>query len=202
MKKILPFLLALLLTPGLGLAQQSGSYATSSAGKIQSRPAPDTILRMGIKDLQVFLNSDMAGNQEALVALIRTRIAPQFDIDTLARWSGGYWYQQMNPEQRKAFTTKLAKSFFSSLANIVGGYAGNMPEVQFMPHRRINQNEVDVTARVLRANNYPIDVRFSFHKTPRGWLIFDVSTNGISAIIYYRKMFNTRARQGGLGALY
>ena len=202
MKKILPFLLALLLTPGLGLAQQSGSYATSSAGKIQSRPAPDTILRMGIKDLQVFLNSDMAGNQEALVALIRTRTAPQFDIDTLARWSGGYWYQQMNPEQRKAFTTKLAKSFFSSLANIVGGYAGNMPEVQFMPHRRINQNEVDVTARVLRANNYPIDVRFSFHKTPRGWLIFDVSTNGISAINYYRKMFNTRARQGGLGALY
>ena len=202
MKKILPFLLALLLTPGLGLAQQCGSYATSSAGNTQSRPAPDTILRMGIKDLQVFLNSDMAGNQEALVALIRTRIAPQFDIDTLARWSGGYWYQQMNPQQRKAFTTKLAKSFFSSLANIVGGYAGNMPKVQFMPHRRINQNEVDVTARVLRANNYPIDVRFSFHKTPRGWLIFDVSTNGISAINYYRKMFNTRARQGGLGALY
>ena len=77
-----------------------------------------------------------------------------------------------------------------------------MPEVQFMPHRRINQNEVDVTARVLRPNNYPIDVRFSFHKTPRGWLIFDVSTNGISAINYYRKMFNTRARQGGLEALY
>lgn len=202
MNKILPLLFALLLTPSLSLAQQSGSYATSSAGNSQSRPAPDTILRMGIQDLQKFLNSDMAGNKEALVGLIRVRIAPQFDIDTLARWSGGYWYQQMNPVQRKAFTTKLAKSFFSSLANIVGGYAGNMPEVQFMPHRRINQNEVDVTARVLRPNNYPIDVRFSFHKTPRGWLIFDVSTNGISAINYYRKMFNTRARQGGLEALY
>lgn len=202
MKKLLPFLFALLLAPGISLAQQSGSYASSSAGSTQSRPAPDTILKMGIQDLQMFLNSDQAGNKEALVGLIRARIAPQFDIETLARWSGGYWYEQMNPEQKKAFTTKLAKSFFSSLANIVGGYAGNMPEVQFMPPRRITQNEVDVTARVLRPNNYPIDVRFSFHKSPRGWLIFDVSTNGISAINYYRKMFNTRARQGGLEALY
>ena len=202
MKKLLPFLLTLFLMPGLCMAQQSGSYASSSAGSSQSRPAPDTILRMGIEDLQTFLNSDQAGNKEALVGLIRARIAPQFDIETLARWSGGYWYEQMNPAQKKAFTTKLAKSFFSSLANIVGGYAGNMPEVQFLPHRRINQNEVDVTARVLRPNNYPIDVRFSFHKSPRGWLIFDVSTNGISAINYYRKMFNTRARQGGLEALY
>jgi len=201
MNKILPFLLALLLTPAVGLAQHSGSYATSSAGTSQSRPAPDAILRMGIKDLQTFLSSDEAANQEALVGLIRARIAPQFDIETLARWSGGYWYQQMNPEQQKAFTIKLAKSFFSSLAEIVGGYASNIPEVRFMAPRRIDQDEVDVTARVFPANNYPIDVRFSFHRTPRGWMIFDVSTNGVSAINYYRRMFNQLARQGGLEAL-
>ena len=202
MKKLLPFLLALLVMPGAGFAQQSGSYATSSAGNTQLRPAPDAVLRRGISDLQTFLNSDQAGNQEALIGLIRARISPQFDIEAMARWSGGYWYGQMNPEQRKAFTIKLAKSFYSSLAEIVGGYAGNMPEVRFFPPRKIEQNEVDVTARVIPANNYPIDVRFSFHRTPRGWLIFDVSTNGVSAVNYYRKMFNARARQGGLEALY
>ena len=202
MKKLLPFLLALLLIPGVSFAQQSGSYASSSAGSSQLRPAPDAVLRAGIKDLQTFLNSDQSGNQEALIGLIRARIAPQFDINALARWSGGYWYGQMNPEQRKAFTIKLAKSFFSSLAEIVSGYAGNMPEVRFMPPRKIEQDEVDVTARIFPANNYPIDVRFSFHRTPRGWLIFDVTTNGISAVSYYRKMFNQRARQGGLEALY
>jgi phospholipid transport system substrate-binding protein len=202
MKKLLPVLLALLLAPGFSFAQQSASYTSSSARPHLSRPAPDTILRMGIEDLQTFLNSDQADNEVALVGLIRARIAPQFDINTLARWSGGYWYEQMNPEQRKAFTTKLAKSFFSSLADIVGGYAGKIPEVRFMPPRRINQDEVDVTARIIRINNYPIDVRFSFHKSPQGWKIFDVSTNGVSAINYYRRMFNQRARQGGLEALY
>ena len=43
MNKVLPFLLALLLTPAVGLAQSSGSYATSSAGTSQTRPAPDAI---------------------------------------------------------------------------------------------------------------------------------------------------------------
>jgi phospholipid transport system substrate-binding protein len=169
---------------------------------MQSKPAPDVILRMGIEDLQDFLSSDQAGNQEALIGLIRARIAPQFDITTLARWSGGYWYQQMNPEQRKAFTIKLAKSFFTSLADIVGGYTGNIPDVRFMAPRRINEDEVDVTARILQPNKYPVDVRFSFHRTPRGWLIFDVSTNGVSAINYYRRMFNDRARRGGPDALF
>jgi phospholipid transport system substrate-binding protein len=202
MKKLLPILIALLMTPALGLAQPSGSYASASAGSSQSRPTPDAILRMGIQDLQTFLGSNQSGNKEALLGLIRARIAPQFDIQALAEWSGGYWYQQMNPEQRKAFTTKLAKSFFSSLAEIVGGYAGKQPEVRFMPPRRINDKEVDVSARVYPANNYPINVRFSFHKSPRGWKIFDVTTNGISAVSYYRKMFNQRARQGGLEALF
>lgn len=202
MKKLLPILIALLMTPALSLAQPSGSYASASTGSSQSRPTPDAILRMGIQDLQTFLGSNQAGNKEALVGLIRARIAPQFDVQALAEWSGGYWYQQMNPEQRKAFTTKLAKSFFSSLAEIVGGYAGKQPEVRFMPPRRINDKEVDVSARVYPANNYPINVRFSFHKSPRGWKIFDVTTNGISAVSYYRKMFNQRARQGGLEALY
>jgi phospholipid transport system substrate-binding protein len=202
MKKLLPILIALLLTPASGLAQPSGSYASASATSSQSRPTPDAILRIGIQDLQAFLGSNQATNKEALVGLIRARIAPQFDVQALAEWSGGYWYQQMNPEQKKAFTTKLAKSFFSSLAEIVGGYAGKQPEVRFMPPRRINDREIDVSARVIPANNYPVDVRFSFHKSPRGWKIFDVSTNGISAVNYYRKMFNQRARQGGLEALF
>jgi phospholipid transport system substrate-binding protein len=195
MKKLLPVLLSLLLFSSTGLAQPANNNS-------QLKPAPDAVLKQGINDLQTFLNSNQAGNQEALIGLIRARIAPQFDIHALASWSGGYWYGQMNQEQRKAFTIKLAKSFFSSFADIVGGYAGNMPEIRFMPPRQIAQNEVDVTARVFPANNYPIDVRFSFHRTPRGWLIFDVSTNGVSAVNYYRKMFNARARQGGLKALY
>ena len=201
MKKLLPILIALLLTPALGLAQPSGSYASASAGNSEFRPTPDAILRMGIQDLQTFLGSNQSGNKEALVGLIRARIAPQFDVQALAEWSGGYWYQQMNPAQRKAFTTKLSNSFFSSLAKVVGGYAGQQPEVRFMPPRRIREKEIDVAARVYPANNYPVDVRFSFHKSPRGWKIFDVSTNGISAVSYYRKMFNQRARQGGLEAL-
>jgi phospholipid transport system substrate-binding protein len=202
MKKLLPFLLALLIIPVSALAQYSAPPVQHGPQNTEARPSPDQILRMGIRDLQDFLLSDQAGNTEALVGLIAARIAPQFDIDTLARWSGGYWYQQMDEAQRVAFTTRLAKSFFSSLSEIVGGYTSNIPEVRFMAPRRISEDEVDVSARILQPNKYPIDVRFSFHRTPRGWLIFDVSTNGVSAVNYYRSLFNRLARQGGIEALY
>lgn len=195
MKKLIPVLFACLMVPALAQAQYSAPENAGRPNIQQAKPTPDKILKSGIEDLQAFLASDQAADQTALVALIKERIAPQFDMVTMARWSGGYWYRQMTPEQQQAFTLKLAKSFFASLASIVGGYAGDMPEVRFLPPRHLENGEVDVTARVYPSNNYPIDVRFSFHRTADGWRIFDVSSNGVSAVSYYRRMFNQKVRQ-------
>ena len=72
-----------------------------------------------------------------------------------------------------------------------------------MPPRFLEKDEASVAARVYPNDNYPIDVTFSFHNTPAGWLIFDVETNGISAVNYYRRMFNRAVRQNGtLEVLY
>lgn len=202
MKKLIPLLFACLLAPAIALAQP-GPPADREQIAEQPSLTPDQILKLGIEDLQAFLASDQAGDQQALIGLIKTRIAPQFDMVTMARWTGGYWYKQMTFEQQQAFTLKLAKSFFASLADIVAGYTGDIPRVRFMPPRFLEKNEATVAARVYPADNYPVDVSFSFHKTPAGWLIFDVTTNGISAVNYYRKMFNRTVRQHGtLEVLY
>ncbi len=202
MKKLIPLLFACLIAPAVAVAQPSASAGPGNETE-QPRLTPDQILKLGIEDLQSFLASDQAGDQQALVGLIKTRIAPQFDMVTMARWTGGYWYKQMTPEQRAAFTVKLAKSFFASLADIVAGYKGDIPRVRFMPPRFLEKDEASVAARVYPNDNYPIDVTFSFHKTPAGWLIFDVETNGISAVNYYRRMFNRAVRQNGtLEVLY
>jgi len=167
----------------------------------QSQPTPDVILQDGIEALSAYLSRGFVDEQE-LIALIKSRIAPQFDMVTMARWSGGHWYRQMTPEQQQAFTLKLAKSFFASLADIVAGYAGREPEIRFLPPRRVEGGEVDVTARVYPPRGYSFDVRFSFHKTPDGWRIFDVSANGVSAVSHYRRMFNDKVRRYGPQVLY
>jgi phospholipid transport system substrate-binding protein len=196
MKKLLPLLFACLLAPSIALAQPGGS-ARLGPDVEQPNLTPDQILKLGIEDLQAFLASDQATDPQALMGMIRARIAPQFDMYTMARWTGGYWFRQMTPEQQQAFTLKLAKSFFSSLADILAGYQGNSPDVRFMPPRFVENNEATVAARVYPRNSYPIDISFAFHNTPNGWRIFDVTTNGISAVNYYRKMFNSKVRQTG-----
>ncbi|HBE91351.1 MAG TPA: hypothetical protein DDW55_02070 [Gammaproteobacteria bacterium] len=202
MKKLLPLLFACLLAPAIALAQP-GTPARPGPDTEQKKPTPDQILKLGIDDLQAFLGSDQAADQQALIGMIKTRIAPQFDMYTMARWTGGYWFKQMTPEQQQAFTAKLAKSFFTSLADIVSGYRGEIPRVRFMYPRFLENDEASVAARVYPSNNYPINVTFSFHKTPNGWRIFDVTTNGVSAVNYYRKMFNRKVRQtGSIEVLY
>jgi len=201
MKIMLPFLFACLLAPSVALAQPSAPVRPP-VDREQVRPTPDQVLKQGIEELQAFLASDKAGSEQALSKFVETRIAPQFDMVAMARWTGGYWYQQMTPEQKLAFTRKLAKSFFTSLAGIVAGYRGDVPEVRFMPPRFIEKDEADVAARVYPRGGYPIDVVFSFHKTPRGWRIFDVTTEGVSAVSYYRRMFSRKVRQYGPEVLY
>lgn len=196
MKKILPFLFACLLTPAIALAQPAAP-ARPTTDREQARPTPDQILKQGIEDLQDFLASSKGSDLQALGDFVEKRIAPQFDMVTMARWSGGYWYRQMTPEQRLVFTRKLAKYFFTSLAKIVAGYKDNVPEVRFMPPRFTEKNKASVAARVYPSNAYPIDVVFSFHRTPKGWRIFDVSTEGVSAVSYYRRMFNQQVRRYG-----
>ena len=202
MKKLLPLLFTCLLAPSIALAQP-GTPARQEAGSEQPRLTPDQILKHGIEDLQEFLASDQAGDQQALIELIGTRIAPQFDMNTMARWSGGYWYKQMTPEQQQAFTVKLAMSFFNSLTEIVAGYRGDIPRVNFMPPRFLEKNEATVAARVYPKNDYAIDVTFYFRKAADGWRIYDVSTNGVRAVNHYRRMFNHKVRQyGTLEVLY
>ena len=202
MKKLLPLLFTCLLVPSVAFAQP-GLPTRQTTDREQPKLAPDQILKLGIEDLQAFLASDQAGSEQALIALIKKRIVPQFDMYTMARWSGGYWFKQMTPEQQQAFTGKLAKSFFTSLAKIVSGYRGQTPRIRFMSPRFLENNEVSVSARIYPENNYPIDVEFSFHKTPNGWRIFDVATEGVSAINYYRRMYNNKVRQyGSIEVLY
>lgn len=202
MKKLLPLLFACLLAPSIALAQP-GAPTRQGTDSGQPKLTPDRILKQGIEDLQEFLASEQGGDKQALIALIKTRIAPQFDMVNMARWSGGYWYKQMTPEQQAAFTLKLAKSFFVSLTDIVAGYRGSMPNIRFMPPRFQEKNEATVDARIYPKSGYAIDIRFSFHRTPGGWRIYDVATEGASAVNHYRRKFNNKVRQtGSIEVLY
>ena len=206
MKPILPLFSALILLfsvtanaqsyhPGHGYVQPYNPYPN------YAQQSPAQLLQMGVQVLQDYLKSGELDSEEKVLRFLDTQLASFFDFEQMSRWAAGYHYNRMNSAQQYIFQTNLKKMFFSAFARIVTAYGDQQPRITFLPPRRSGYNEYIVTARVIPSNSYPIRVDFRFAQGPGGWKIYDVGTNGSSAVAYYRAYFNNLIRSRGINAL-
>jgi ABC-type transporter MlaC component len=205
MKRLSRLLLALSLTFASvsALAQAPGyRYQPYAQYPNYQQQSPIELLQMGINVLQDYLKAGKFNNPDEVVAFLEANFSQFFDFEQMARWAAGYHYARMNSAQRYIFQTNLKKMFFSAFARIISAYGDAQPRVEFLPPRRVSYNEVLVTARVYPSSGgYPIRIDFRFAQGPLGWKIYDVGTNGSSAVAYYRAFFNNLIRTRGYGAL-
>ncbi len=164
--------------------------------------SPVELLQMAINVLQDYIKTGKFNNPDEVVAFLDANFSQFFDFEQMARWAAGYHYARMNSAQRYIFQTNLKRLFFAAFARIISAYGDKQPRVEFLPPRRISYNEVLVTARITPSTGgYPVRVDFRFAQGPLGWKIYDVGTNGSSAVAYYRAYFNNLIRTRGYGAL-
>ncbi len=164
--------------------------------------SPVQLLQMAINVLQDYLKTGRLNNPEEVVSFLEANFSQFFDFEQMARWAAGYHYARMNSAQRYIFQTNLKQMFFAAFARIISAYGDKQPRIEFLPPRRISYNEVLVAARVWPSEGgYPIRIDFRFAQGPLGWKIYDVGTNGNSAVAYYRAFFNNLIRTRGYGAL-
>ena len=154
-----------------------------------------------MKVLQDYLKSGQLEDQDKVVEFLDSQMAQFFDFEQMARWAAGYHYNRMNSAQQYIFQSNLKKMFFAAFARIVSAYGDSQPRIEFLPARRQGYEEVVVTARVIPSKNFPIRIDFRFMQGPSGWKIYDVGTNGNSAVAYYRAYFNNLIRSRGFNAL-
>lgn len=181
--------------PGYGYSQPYGYYPN------YQQQTPDQLLEMGVKVLQDYLKSGEFGNQDNVVNFLDSQLAQFFDFEQMARWAAGYHYNRMNSAQQYIFQANLKKMFFSAFARIVSAYGDAQPRIEFLPARRQGYDQIVVTARVIPATGFPIRLDFRFMQGPTGWKVYDIGTNGNSAVAYYRAYFNNLIRSRGFSAL-
>lgn len=181
--------------PGYGYSQPYAYYPN------YQQQSPAQLLEMGVNVLQNYLKNGEFENQNHIINFLDSQLAQFFDFEQMARWAAGYHYNRMNSAQQYIFQSNLKKMFFSAFARIVSAYGDAQPRIEFLPPRRQGYDQVVVTARVIPASSYPIRIDFRFMQGPGGWKIYDVGTNGNSAVAYYRAYFNNLIRTRGFGAL-
>jgi phospholipid transport system substrate-binding protein len=202
-------LLALAVATAGGIAQSypappGGPHAAGPGyGYPQSRPSPSPsqILKQQVAKLRGFLSGQASQNPAELRAFLMREVAPVFDFEQMSRWILGSTYSQLSPTQRQQFQTRLMSIFFAALGRLAAPHAGQPPRVEILQPRPQGQGEVVVNARVTPSEGYPVRVVFRFLEGPEGWRIYDVASNGSSAVIYYRNYFQSELRRGGPLAL-
>ncbi len=184
--------------------QQPPAWSDPRAAQEPPDMTPDQILRVGIDELSRFLQSDAAGNPEALREFVTTRVAPYFDFAKMARWAAGRYFRRMDENQRSLFTHKLAGMFLEALTRNLGSYANPLPRIDVF-HLRSTRfgDEVTVRALVTPRGGYPMKLDFGLSRTENGeWRVYDVAANGNSAVTYYRNHFARLAGRQGAAALF
>ncbi len=159
--------------------------------------SPAQLLQNGIRELQTFMASDQARDRGAIEQFIRQRMDTYFDFNRMAELVGGPRLRDLDEGQKAAFRQRLQEMFLTAFVNNIASRSGQQPEVDFLPTRRVGDDEVNVYARVRFPDNSTSRLVFRLSKDGNSWKVFDVSADGSSAVLYYRKHFMAQARQYG-----
>lgn len=199
MKKPYWLLAAMLLASGAPAKVQNTPAATNASvaggrADASSMVAPAVALRRGIDKLLAFLSADQRPSQEALAAFLNQEIAPYFDFDYMASAAGGRLYERLGAQERASVAQQIKQSFLTKMAEKLAGY-GNQ-QIRFLPPRTDpTGGAAEVSVAVLNPGRYPARLDFRLYRAGQEWLVYDVSANGQSAIVHYRRQLMRQARE-------
>jgi phospholipid transport system substrate-binding protein len=120
--------------------------------------------------------------------LIRRTADEIFYWQEMARRSLARHWKKRTDEEKKEFVPLFADLLERTYMNRVEDYSGE--NVRF-DGEKIKGNYSLVSATVFTSKNVEIPVEYRLKKKGDGWLIYDVSIEGVSLINNYRTQFNS-----------
>jgi phospholipid transport system substrate-binding protein len=165
--------------------------------------APDELVRKVTADVLDAIRSDdqlQAGDRKKTLALAEQKILPHVDFRETARLATGKAWRAATPEQQDQIVNEFRSMLVRIYSNAIGVYRGQTMKV--LPVR-LTQGETDVTVRnqFLRPGQPPVPVEYAMKKEPGGWMIYDITVDGVSLVLTYRQEFDQVTRTSGIDGL-
>ena len=152
--------------------------------------------------LEEIVNKDpgVIHDPQRLRTIAHEVVLPNVDIRTLSRWVLGKNWRIATPEQRDAFVLEFQELLLSTYLRQVKTYQGEV--ARFLPLRGEQKaGQAVVNAEIEQPNGPTVHAIFRMRKAEQGWLIYDVSVEGISLVATHRSSFSREVRDGGLDNL-
>ncbi len=171
-----------------GASQKEAVQLTVPAGTEQQETEPAMLLDQGMSKMLAFLNQEQRPDKDALMAFLDKDIVPFFDFAYMAKSAAGPIYRHMDDEQRGRMADNIQQQFLAAMTARLAGYESQQVRVVSQRYGR-RGNTAKVSVSVLQSRGYPARLDFRFYRAKTGWKVFDVSANGQSAVVHYRRQF-------------
>ena len=139
-----------------------------------------------------------AAHEDQRSRSIHQIIEASFDFQMMAREALGSAYGQISGGQRQEFTTTFSYLFQDSYTRMVLKFLLKENITYNRESREGGKARVDTT--IVRPNE-SIPVTNIMHQTGGGWLLYDVSVDGVSILNNYRTQFSQAVGTKGFGFL-
>jgi phospholipid transport system substrate-binding protein len=167
-----------------------------------ARAETPTAFVKGILDkvMAIQNNPALAGDakEAARAEAIRRVIRENFDFPMMAQNSLGATYGRLGGGQKKEFTDIFGYLFQDSYTRLV---------LNFLKRETINYQKeipqgqkVTVKTTIMRTNE-TIPVDYQMHTRGSGWVLYDVSVDGVSILENYRTRFGQEIQTHGFASL-
>lgn len=165
--------------------------------------SPNDVIQSAADELAAQLDGrkdELAANRKALYALIDKILLPRFDQRYAAQLVLGRHWRTANAEQRDRFIDAFYGSLLRKYADGVLEY--NQDRMEILPYRDDESKpRTTVKTIVTLDDGTKVPVNYGLVKRDTGWLMFDVTIEGISYVRNFRTELNAEIQATSLDAV-
>jgi phospholipid transport system substrate-binding protein len=160
-----------------------------------------------VQDVASSILKDLDANRDAyrkdphkVRELADKYLLPHFDTRYAAQLVLGKYWRTATEDQRMRFVNAFQDSMLQNYGNALVEFTANRLKVQ--PGRVDPGSDLaTVSTTITRDDGTTVPVLYVLHKTPNGWMAWDVKIEGISYVKSFRDDFAAQIDQKGLDAV-
>jgi len=185
---------SLLLLLGVLLMAPPASAYFSEPGYVPLRRSLPSAI--DLMETSLYWMQDMAGVDDprdpaAIIALMEDQAARFFDFAYMAYLVAGPEYARLNALERSHFQNRIRDRVFSMMAQRMGMLDVRMPAFRPAVPRRTGTYTVVAGGEFYHRGGPHIRLLFHFYLSSKGWRIYDVTSNGVSAVTELRRRYSS-----------
>ncbi len=184
--------ISLIVLVGVWLVAPPASAYFAEPGYVplrRSLPSAIDLMETSLYWMQDLAGVDDPRDPAAIIALMEDQAARYFDFSHMAYLVAGPRYARMNVLDRSHFQNRIRDRLFTMLARRMGMFEVRMPAFRPVTPRRTGTYTGVAGGEFYHRGGPHIRLLFQFYLSSKGWRIYDVTSNGVSAVAELRRLY-------------